>query len=79
MSFYNPSSIEHCIIRENFFITRSPILGVFNNNEKIFGLLILDRIFLNNIKSEIEDNVPMEGLSKNTGVSGNSQLTLNIP
>ena len=52
---------------------------LFITMKNIFGLLILDRIFLNNIKSEIENNVPMEGLSKNTGVSGNSQLTLNIP
>ena len=43
--------IEHCIIRETLFITSSPpILGAFITITKILCLLILNRLFLNNVK-----------------------------
>ena len=44
--------IEHCIIGETFFFASSPILGAFYNNKKIFCFLLLNRLFLNNVKVE---------------------------
>ena len=44
--------IEHCIIGETFFFTSSPLLGAFITMKKILCFLILNRLFLNNVKVE---------------------------
>ena len=35
--------VEHCIIGETVFITLSPILGAFYNNEKIILFIVIEQ------------------------------------